>query len=385
MYLFLIYLLNMHLSNYSVSYANKSNNQKLSKQKQQKKKVTFKTIPRNSPWISSPFISFPDRNIFPPNINSLHLQASPRSWSMTCWNIAVPAIHVGYNCTKRKHVIRCSYVGCVWKHPSSSCSIFMRCSCGKCKKAPKRRWSQEIRSKWLIPFQLVTLHDLHPTSTQLNLNSPTRAHHPKTHIYTNIFPTFLLQTQLETNTTHRHSSWPCFFCWLVFHPKMHWVFGSHQVDPLNSTVEPALPIRSAVLCWNGWERWYTSIIDAKGTTMHPTLSTQEKRELEEGITFDKHIGKNGIKEAQIEVRGLGCVRDLSKVVWLSSIWNALQIFLTYGDSASKLLGWLWVFLLWDQCHWIVIWRCQHWWKRPVSGHPLKIQFSSAHRKDTIDS
>ena len=34
----------------------------------------------------------------------------------------------------------------------------------------------------------------------------------------------------------------------------------------------------------------------------PTRWTQEKRELEEGITLDK-IGKNGIKEAQIESKG----------------------------------------------------------------------------------
>ena len=71
-----------------------------------------------------------------------------------------------------------------------------------------------------------------------------------------------------------------------------------------------------------------------------------------------------------------------------SIWNALQIyslFLTCGDSASRLPGVaLGVSLFEISVIELSFRRCQHWPKRPVSGHPLKIQFSSAHRKDTID-
>lgn len=72
--------------------------------------------------------------------------------------------------------------------------------------------TQEIRSKWLIPFQLVTLHDLHPQSRQLNLNSPTRVQHPKTYIYTNIFPTIFTNTTLKKITTDSTHPWPFFFC-----------------------------------------------------------------------------------------------------------------------------------------------------------------------------
>lgn len=75
--------------------------------------------------------------------------------------------------------------------------------------------TQEIRSKWLIPFQLVTLHDLHPQSRQLNLNSPTRVQHPKTYIYTNIFPTIFTNTTLKKITTDSTHPWPFFFVWLV--------------------------------------------------------------------------------------------------------------------------------------------------------------------------
>ena len=243
----------------------------------------------------------------------------------------------GYKCTKRKHVIKCSYVGCAWKHTSSSCSIFMRCSCGKCKKAPKNddtscthrgerkrshhrfcctlvtpmrdpdrlmrsslphTWCQyslsyqkvhkvtrlvhrkSAANDWFLSNSwLCTIYIPHLHNWILILQHEHTKERKQQHIYTNIFPTISTNTTLKKNPTDRHTSW------LLNHPKIHWVFGSHQVDPLNSTVEPALPIRSAVVGSNGRVRWYTSIIDAKGSTMQgPTLWTQEKRELEEGIT-----------------------------------------------------------------------------------------------------
>ncbi len=194
-----------------------------------------------------------------------------------------------------------------------------------------------------------------PTSTKINLHSPTRANleiktwnkkptHTHTsmnlHLSTTLRLTHLINTQLRIDTTScRFSHILLFFFW----SKMHWVMGSHHVDPLNSTVELPICVGSDVVCW-GREMWYTSIIDAKGTTQKPTL-LHEKRELEEeGITYQNRSSSQ------------------KTVVWGSSIWNALQYI---SDAFSRLLGWLWAFLLWDQYHWIVIWRCQHWPKGPV--------------------
>lgn len=76
--------------------------------------------------------------------------------------------------------------------------------------------TQEIRSKWLIPFQLVTLHDLHPKSRQLNLNPPTRVHHrKKTHLYQHLPHIFLQTTTWNKKHSLKNTILAVFFCWLV--------------------------------------------------------------------------------------------------------------------------------------------------------------------------
>ena len=116
------------------------------------------------------------------------------------------------------------------------------------------------------------------------------------------------------------------------------------------------------------------------------VGTQRETWAWRGHHLGETIEKNGRRKQKLKYKGIGmCQRSITSCLTVINLDCAIVYFWHVVILLAGCLGWLWVFLLWDQCHWIAIWRCQHWWKRPVSGHPLKIQFSSAHRKDIIDT